>query len=64
VKREWKSIEDSVLFWSTDYDDDPSLKLALVIKMAESPFCSKCSPLKEWHCIYLNKYIATNIILG
>jgi hypothetical protein len=37
VRREWQSVDDSVLFWKTDLNDDTSLKLALVEKIGELP---------------------------
>jgi hypothetical protein len=45
VMREWKTVQDSALFWSTDYDDDPSLKQALMQKMGElsATNCSTCT---------------------
>ncbi len=35
VKLEWKTVEDSVQFWSTYYNDDEALKLDLVRTMAK-----------------------------
>jgi hypothetical protein len=44
VMREWKSVQDSALFWSTDYDDDPSLKQALMQRIGElaATKCTTC----------------------
>jgi hypothetical protein len=44
VMREWKTVQDSALFWSTDYDDDPSLKQTLMQKMGElaATNCTTC----------------------
>ncbi len=45
---EWQSVEDSVLFWKTDLNDDPALKLALVDKIGE--LCvSTCMCPEEVH---------------
>ncbi len=37
VKLEWKTVEDSVQFWSTYHNDDDALKLELVRTMAKIP---------------------------
>ena len=44
VKKEWKSADDCVKFWLTDYNDDTLTKLALMQRMG---MCLKCSPPKE-----------------
>ena len=60
VRKEWKSVGDCMRFWTTDYEDDTSDKLALVKEIAMSadtfeqeiaagatPLCNKCIPPKE-----------------
>ena len=44
VKNEWTTAADSLKFWSLDYGDDKSDKLALMEIM--SAWCFKCSPPK------------------
>ncbi len=44
VKEEWKTVADSVLFWSKNHDDDVAIKQALVKRMAElSHSADKCT---------------------
>ncbi len=49
MRKEWQSVDASLLFWTTDLNDDPSLKLALVERMARLPdtTCMKCMCPKE-----------------
>jgi hypothetical protein len=49
VRNEWQTVDASILFWTTDLNDDPSLKLALVERMAKLPdtACMKCMCPKE-----------------
>ena len=49
VRKEWKSVGDSLLFWSQDYNDDTATKLALVHQMNEmsAKLCTKCKPPQE-----------------
>ena len=44
VKKEWRSADDCVKFWLTDYNDDTLAKMALMQRMG---MCLKCSPPKE-----------------
>ena len=54
MRKEWKSVGDSLLFWSQDYNDDTATKLALVHQMNEmsAKLCTKCKPPQE--CFYLS----------
>jgi len=47
VKKEWTSVEDSMLFLTTDYDDDQDTKMALVKTIAGLDLCNLCKPPKE-----------------
>jgi hypothetical protein len=49
VRKEWQSVDASILFWTTDLNDDPSLKLALVERISKLPdtTCMKCMCPKE-----------------
>ena len=60
MRKEWKSVGDCMRFWTADYEDDTSDKLALVKEIAMStdtfeqeiaagatPLCNKCIPPKE-----------------
>jgi hypothetical protein len=49
VKSEWKSLEDNVSFWATDYNDDPDLKRTLMLRIADisakkCPVCNRPNP--------------------
>jgi hypothetical protein len=35
VKAEWKTVDDCLRFWDTDYNDDEASKLLLIRKMKE-----------------------------
>jgi hypothetical protein len=65
VMREWKSVQDSALFWSTDYDDDPSLKQALMQRIGElaATNCTTCGhPLTV--CRYGERLSVENCEVG
>ncbi len=65
VMREWKSVQDSALFWSTDYEDDPSLKQALMQRIGElaATKCTTCGhPLTV--CKHGEKLILANCEVG
>ena len=58
MRKEWKSVGDCMRFWTADYEDDTSDKLALVKEIAKSAeafeqeiaaaaLCTKCIPPKE-----------------
>ena len=61
MKADWKSVDDCMAFWCTDYQDDVSSKLALVQQLAEirsaaSALCPKCKPSKECHSSVVKNY--------
>jgi hypothetical protein len=51
VSAEWKSVDDSVRFWSTDYGDDQLMKLLLMKKLQlakeKGSFCLECKVPKD-----------------
>jgi hypothetical protein len=51
VSAEWKSVDDSVRFWSTDYGDDQLTKLLLMKKLQlareKANFCLECKVPKD-----------------
>jgi hypothetical protein len=51
VSAEWKSVDDSVRFWSTDYGDDQLTKLLLMKKLQlakeKGSFCVECKVPKD-----------------
>ncbi len=49
MRKEWQSVDACVLFLTTDLNDDPSLKLALVERISKLPetSCMKCMCHKE-----------------
>jgi hypothetical protein len=65
VMQEWKTVQDSALFWSTDYNDDPSLKQALMQRIGElaATKCTTCDhPLTV--CMYGERLSYANCEVG
>ncbi len=67
VSAEWKTVDDSVRFWSTDYGDDQLTKLLLMKKLQlakeKGSFCLECKVPKD-SCLDGKALTAENCKVG